>query len=103
MTFRVGMKVVCILNKPWRPQPDLKHTPFYKGVYTIRGIRTRGEDVGLCFVELRNPPTRITDTGEIIEPVFDAAQFRPIVERKTDISFAHEILRKVSRNDRVRA
>jgi hypothetical protein len=29
--------------------------------------------------------------------------FRPIVEKKTDISFAHDILRKVSRKDRVRA
>ncbi len=32
-----------------------------------------------------------------------AHRFRPIVEKKTDISFAHEILRRVTRKDRVRA
>jgi hypothetical protein len=86
MTFRVGQKVVCILNQPWRPQRDLVQMPFYNGVYTIAEIRVRGEEVGLRFFEIQNPPTRITDTGQISEPCFDAKQFRPIVSRKTDIS-----------------
>lgn len=34
---------------------------------------------------------------------WERSRFRPIVERKTDIGFAHEILRKTSRKQEVRA
>jgi hypothetical protein len=93
VTFRVGQKVVCILNKPWRPQPNLVQTPFYNMVYTVAEIRVSGEDVGLRLFEIRNPPVRITNTGKVVEPAFDAAQFRPLVSRDADISVFKKMLK----------
>lgn len=92
MTFRVGMKVVCILNKPWRPQQGLINMPFYKGIYTVAEIRTRKDAVGLLFYELKNPVVEFDDTGNIGEPAFSAEYFRPIVERKTSIEVFQRML-----------
>jgi hypothetical protein len=90
MIFRVGQKVVCVGEVI--PDPSCAFPIFQKGaVYTVSLIEEFGGFTFLTVAEL-HPCV----TGE-------ASGFRPIVERKTDISFAHEILRKASRKGRVRA
>ena len=91
MAFRVGQKVVCVDDRPraYRENPLV-----LGGIYTIAGlpIEPSGE-IGVFLVEVESS----APFG------FYPDRFRPIVEKKTDINFAHEILRKVSRKDRVRA
>jgi hypothetical protein len=108
MSFHVGQKVVCVdANFKSRGalyldgDGDLKRSSGNTGglrvgeVYTVAKIRVGEMENTLFLVEVgaRGPK----DTG------YRFSRFRPIQERKTDISFAHEILRKVSRNGRVRA
>jgi hypothetical protein len=89
MTFRVGQKVVCV-DAAGEAALELG------SVYTISEIlpptfcRWRGlkrYTIGLWFAELP-----VDD-----EYGYAPERFRPVVERKTDISFAHEILRKASK------
>lgn len=88
MAFRVGQKVVCVAEPI--SDPRCVHPIFQKGsVYTVSLIEEYEGEAFITVAELHP-----TVTGQ-------ACGFRPIVERKTDISFAHEILRSVS--DRVRA
>ena len=85
MIFRVGQKVVCVdaaETNNWNI-PELMEG----GIYTISW--TDGPDV--LLVE----PTFRSRFG--LNTPFRADRFRPIVERKTDIGFAHEILRKATR------
>jgi len=89
MTFRIGQKVVSILD--WS---NLKHKypqivfPVLNGVYTIRDIDTRGDGFSLRFEEFVNPEMWLTtSSGKLIgEPGFAVVHFRPLIERKTDIS-----------------
>lgn len=82
MTFRVGMKVVCVDDSDsWRGPTSVR-----KGIiYTIRALRMAPD--GECGVELIEVKSR-APFG------FFQDRFRPIVERKTDISVFTEILRK---------
>ena len=107
MTFRVGQKVVCIDGDFSSYWSVVKHLPEKGRVYTVRALTecTFGpfKDVPCILLqEIRNP-VQLWSNGRVFECPFTAKRFRPVVERKTDISFAHEILRKVSRNNRVRA
>jgi hypothetical protein len=95
MTFRVGQKVVCINDKEihggfWAAGAR----PVAGAVYTITEIipGAYGDYQALRFSEIRN-------AGDI---GYRSSRFRPVAERKTDISFAHEILRKASKPARVR-
>jgi hypothetical protein len=67
-------------------------------VYTIRGFceNVFGE-VGALLDEVRPDVGRLPN-GQ--ERGFHIDRFRPIVERKTNISFAHEILRSASQKVR---
>lgn len=105
MTFRVGQKVVCVDDKPFhenRGVPEIKSGV----VYTIRWVgeapyapdRIFGPVVRLQEV-MRGP----NGHPEWNDYPFSARRFRPIVERKTDISFAHEILRKATKPARTPA
>ncbi|MDB5603538.1 MAG: hypothetical protein JWP25_438 [Bradyrhizobium sp.] len=101
--FRVGQEVECITDA-WQPGRLKLTMPKARCVYTIRGMTLRPwSDVqrGLWLIGIDNKVSHFIDGT--YEPYFDAQYFRPIVERKTDITFAHEILRKASRKDRVRA
>lgn len=99
MTFRVGQKVVCILRHP-NPFPDAIY-PDLGPVYTIREINEWSYGTLVMLNEIDN--SHLVGKLGRLEPGFIASAFRPIVERKADIGFAHEILRKVSRKDRVPA
>jgi hypothetical protein len=73
-------------------------------VYTIRALRMnpRTNTINCLVVEIVNPERDAPPDG-FGEPYFGMWRFRPAAERKTDISFAHEILRKTSRKETVRA
>lgn len=86
--FRVGQKVVCIRVSSAAP-------PHCNGgilgeTYTVRGVMfdTVLQRPGIYLEEIVNPIHPIWDE----EWAHDAERFRPL----TDISFAHEILRRVS-------
>lgn len=81
MTFRVGQKVVCVDDSPDRFGRELG---VVRGeIYTIRAVLERQGWQGVLLVEV--------DPGSAAG--WYASRFRPVVERKTDISVFHEILR----------
>lgn len=90
MNFRVGQKVERISGNEHPLGYGDEILPQYGVVYTVRSI-TRD---GLVFNEFRNPERRYTflDGSYIAEPRFGARHFRPVVERKTDISIFTEML-----------
>ena len=94
--FKIGQKVVCIVDYS---NEELEHLIFPKKgqVYTIREIGDNGTGPWLRAVEITNPPTFWSNIDGPAEMGFVTSAFRPI----TDISFAHEILRKI--NKRVKA
>lgn len=101
MTFRVGQKVVCVKGSPGDVaiRGAAGSRPVRGEIVTINTINywPQKNRTLLTFVEHDN--SRLINVYDCsgIEPGFDAECFRPVVERKTDISFAHEILRKASK------
>lgn len=93
--FRIGQKVVCVAHFPRERRMAWATYAEKNQVYTVRGyvIRTDGVEC-LLLNEIHNPP-RPSRIG-IVEFGFRANYFRPIVERKTDISVFVEILRRES-------
>lgn len=92
--FRSGQKVQCIRDGVSRfsGQPTVVRRG---AVYTVKR----------CWINSTwNHP--VVTLEEVDPPApsfsFDAERFRPLIERKTDIGFAYEILRKVTKQDRVR-
>jgi hypothetical protein len=95
MTFRVGQKVVCIRDKSiltqGRRRPKWPAAIAVGGVYTILDIElsllvSHGE-AGLRFEECR---VEAYECGW--ETAFPASCFRPLLERKTDISIFKKML-----------
>lgn len=95
--FYVGQKVT--MKAPWWEAPSAYGETFTEMgvVYTVReAIVVRGKEaIRVC--EIVNTPRRYNGFADAIEQPFPASNFRPVVERKTDIGFAHEILRKVTK------
>ena len=87
--FHVGQKVVCIDDDGLHLRPD-EDGPCKGQVYTIRGFN---EQVGgLLLIEVINFPQLYREGyGELS---FRPSRFRPVVERKTDISLFKAILDK---------
>lgn len=82
MTFHVGQKVVCVDDKPrddWRP------TFLKKGsIYTITWVYCVPAGSGVLLYEVENPyPDRLGWYSD---------RFRPIEERKTDITVFQKML-----------
>jgi hypothetical protein len=90
MAWRVGMKVVCVddtgLLVPHAPRLVVKGC-----VYQIIGFRSNmTRPANLLLADYPNYVGG-ADIGWL------ARRFRPLVERKTDIGWAHEILRTVTK------
>jgi hypothetical protein len=82
MTFRVGQKVVCVDASPGERSGERSLT---KGaVYIVTGLPHR-HGMFVCGAPTPNP------FG------WDFSRFRPVVERKTDISIFKKMLRPVSK------
>jgi hypothetical protein len=79
MSFIVGQKVVCVdaslPNNLWH----CAHPLVDRQIYIVRGL------AGPNYID-------IDGSGR----AWQNWRFRPVVARKTDISFAHEILRKAT-------
>lgn len=90
--FVPGMKVECVDvdNLNWTASWIQKG-----GIYTIARVCREDHSQFHMLDHLRCTVT-IHLVGILKPNGFSALRFRPIVERKTDISFAHEILRKNS-------
>ena len=94
MTFYVGQKVVCVDASGAPGSTWWGDIPVEGAIYTVAGqvyVETRNS-TGLLLVEIRN--------GALERGAYNPIRFRPLVERKTDISFAHEILRKAEKRQR---
>ena len=89
--FKVGHKVVCIYDD-WGPAPlgggQVQHWPKKDDVYTVCAITVNGN--GKVFIRLREVVNPETDKHH--EAEFWAECFRPVVERKTDISVFRKLL-----------
>lgn len=100
MNFRVGQKVVCVdaeahgkyLAPGLRPKrtSDPLHGLTKGAIYTVRELTGYMGFPSIRLMEIRRP----VSTNFHVEVGFANARFRPLIERKTDIGFAHEILRK---------
>lgn len=90
--FHVGQKVVCIKDGPWSSEPFEKNEvgPNAGDVLVIRGIEINSDGAWLVFKEIINPQYCYLD--EYGELQFSSDDFRPVIERKTDISIFQEML-----------
>lgn len=87
MTFHVGQKVVCI--RDIEPYFD-EAMPEVGRVYTVRSIEGFLLGVGIRLVEIINPPRDYSNAR--CECSFWIGAFRPVVEKKTDISIFTALL-----------
>lgn len=87
--FHVGQKVVCVDGKPYSELTKGGWCPHTGGVYTIRSIFLWDEKPFLRLDEYH-------DTGRPNGPWgeggWNALRFRPVVQRKTDISVFKDML-----------
>ncbi len=101
MKYRVGQKVVYI-------GPDFsgnllllasgRRAPVPRSVYTVRGRMVMGSgEPGYVFEEIVNEPGVCIVSGLFGEMHTNERFLRPLIERKTDISAFHEILRDAER------
>jgi hypothetical protein len=90
--FYVGQKVVCVAEGIWKSFREQGFSvPVRGGIYTIREsyICPYGNIPGIRLIEVRNP--RCVGPLEL-EIGFYPQEFRPVVERKTDISIFTRML-----------
>jgi len=80
--FRIGQKVVCIDNKvrPVTTYPEILKNLKVNGIYHITKITHGG--LGVHIAEIKSPE----------KTSFFSDRFRPVVERKTDISTFEKLL-----------
>lgn len=96
--FRVGQKVVCVGTdgtrhvdwSAWVSKWKIT-LPVRGGIYTVRETRMGPHRQHIRLVEIVNPTAEFCDAPRQ-EPWFWAIAFRPIVERRTDISCFTEML-----------
>lgn len=87
--WHAGMKVVCIREnscKDWGGYYAKCRYPIVGEVYTLRWIKAyETGEVGVLLMEIVNPVGDFK-VGLAGETLFRAEQFRPVQERKSDIS-----------------
>jgi hypothetical protein len=87
MAFRVGQKVVCVSDMIIR-MAEFVVQPRVGCIYTVRDVyRSLGNFDAIHLVEIKNG---LHISGR--EFGFHAVRFRPVVERKTDISVFTKML-----------
>lgn len=96
MTFHVGQKVVCVnvrgLERHFYPRTRL---PVERVTYTVRELLTIKGKPLLRLHEIVNHEYDF-ESG-VFEPAFHVSRFRPITERKTDISIFKKLLQPNSK------
>jgi len=94
--FYVGQKVTLKYPVKYRDWYG-ELTPVFGVVYTIRDILSFAGEASLRFYELRNDIKLYTDDkgNRIMDECHHTAEdFRPVLEKKTDISVFTELLNK---------
>lgn len=86
MTFRVGQKVVCVNDKFI---VRAEENPIAGHIYTVRWVGQRNTDFVPAMM-LQEISGGLHSLG--IEYAFAIDRFRPVVERKTDISIFKKML-----------
>jgi hypothetical protein len=90
MAFRVGQKVTLKEDGEWPDRLAGEIYPDFGVVYTVRAIEPDDEGGALLLNEIRNEPRDYEEAFG--EATFDCDEFRPVVERKTDISIFEKML-----------
>lgn len=93
MTFRIGQKAVCIA--PGKSNWAGTNQCVVGSIYTVRQIHIRLGECGILLEEITNPPWSFDG----LECGFRASRFRPLVERKTDISVFTALLNPANHNE----
>jgi hypothetical protein len=90
--FEVRQKVICVREAPHQIWPECVYPRFHE-VYTIRALRVnpRTQVLNGLLVEIVNPERDAPPDG-FGEPFFGMWRFRPLVERRTDISVFRKML-----------
>jgi hypothetical protein len=100
---RIGQKVICVVpDRFWTQQvcPSLKVIPRKDEVYTVTGF----EDLhGVPCIHLREIVGLSCECGGLNNAPWLIQAFRPVDERKTDISVFAEILNKTNAPERIKA
>lgn len=96
MAFHVGQKVACIKRGSWSYRIDGRATMFGEicpncgDILTIREMIVSDDTLFLRFKEIQNPLCEYRNG--LSECKFAASRFRPVIERKTDISIFTKML-----------
>ena len=89
--FRVGQKVVCVNDEPSNLGGSRREVPIKGHIYTVSAV-------GLTnILDPQQLPCILVE--ELERRPYEAhwaSRFRPIIERKTDISIFREILSKAT-------
>lgn len=97
--FRIGQRVVCV-NDRWITLNG-ENVPRAKKIYTVRSINAgcvNQESTYIRLIEVRNPPIQYANA--YCEAAFDVEGFRPLIEKKTDISIFTKLLNNVPLHER---
>ncbi len=99
--FRVGQKVICVDDDNFVNYPRLAYLtnnlyPRKGSLYTIRGFSRAGY---IYLNEIRGKPHHWIDG--FYEGGWFPSRFRPIVERKTDISALQALLNPANHKEHV--
>lgn len=88
--FRAGQRAVLVDDSWSYLCFGVEIMPVLNSIYTIREVITLNGHVAVRLVEIKNPVLEYGDgTNEI---AFRASRFRPVVERKSDISIFRAML-----------
>jgi hypothetical protein len=88
MTFHVGQKVVCVVEFDGHYGQEI--FPKRGGIYTVRTAEVEDDGQWIRLHEIVNPAAKYAERFD--ECMFAACGFRPVVERKTDISIFKKML-----------
>ena|ERR1700730_10848348 len=91
--FHIGQRVVCVDIRRIDPE-ECPNRPVRSGIYTVRGFVVPyagySGTPGMLLEEIINRPYPYVQGT--FEPSFWPLRFRPLLERKTDISVFTKIL-----------
>lgn len=89
MNYKIGQKVVCINNTPHPGRRWTGDIPVVGRVYTVAGFTASLYDDAPCFLleEIKNRSFIYHKFKKVrIDMGYRTTRFRPVVEKKTDIS-----------------
>lgn len=96
--FDIGQKVVCIIEHERWIVPYGEIAPYKGGIYTVRGFDTSDPfELALYLEEIVNQ--QFEYAGGFKEGAFNAAGFRPVIQRPTEISVFTKLLGPKVRED----